>query len=130
MRDMLKRGNLEERDCATAVSDVFSVPRLASPPPPLPSPRFAPHRTLLGDKTLDYTTVHNAAFSRMSDSGFIGETEGSSQFEFATECSEVSSQPHSDFSLKSVIEELSARVVKSASVNRRFMCNIWSVRLL
>jgi hypothetical protein len=52
-------------------------------------------------------TIQNAAFSRMSDPGFIGETEGSSQSVFTRVRNQFT------FSYRS---ELSARVVKSASV--------------
>jgi hypothetical protein len=61
----------------------------------------------------------------MSDSGFIGETEGSSvrvsnrEFTLA----------HNQFTV-CYRSELSVRVVKSASVKRRFTCNVWGVRLL
>jgi hypothetical protein len=41
MWEMLKRRNLEERDCATVVECCHALP-------PLPSPRFALHHALLG----------------------------------------------------------------------------------
>jgi hypothetical protein len=62
---------------------------------PLPSTRFpssrsAPHRTLLGNAV--NTRLHNSTerrVSHMSDSRFVGETEGSSQLEFATGCWQI-----------------------------------------
>jgi hypothetical protein len=56
----------------------------------------------------NWSTV-GRSISHVSDQGFIGETEAR---------------------LQVVLEQFSAWVVKSASVKRRFMCNIWSARLL
>jgi hypothetical protein len=41
MRELLKFRNMEDRDCATVVERCRALP-------PLPSPRLAPHRALLG----------------------------------------------------------------------------------
>jgi hypothetical protein len=85
MWELMKFRNLNERDCAT-VAERYRVF------PPLPSPRFAPNRALLGCAvTLDGATVrkhhvtsvtsrptvHGAAFSACRISALIGETEGS-----------------------------------------------------
>jgi hypothetical protein len=85
MRELIKFRNLKERDCTTVAERCRVLP-------PLPSPRFAPHRELLGCAvTLDgatvrkdhvtsvtsRATVHGAAFSVCQIPALIGETEGS-----------------------------------------------------
>jgi hypothetical protein len=85
MRELIKIRNLKERDCATVAERCRVLPLL-------PSPRFAPHRALLGCAlTLDGATVkkdhltsvtsratiHGAAFSACRIPAFIGEIEGS-----------------------------------------------------
>jgi hypothetical protein len=85
MRGLLKFRNLKERDCAT-VAERYRIL------PPIPSPRFVPHRALVGCAvTLDgptvrkghvtsvtsRATVHGAAFSACRIPAFVGETEGS-----------------------------------------------------
>jgi hypothetical protein len=82
MRELLKFRNLKERDCAT-VAERYRVL------PPLPSPRFAPLRVLLGcavtldgatvrkDHVTSVMSVHGAAFSACRIPAFVGETEGS-----------------------------------------------------
>jgi hypothetical protein len=70
-------------------------------------------------------TVHNAVFSACQIPAFIGETEGS-----AAPVKYVQVGQFSTSSYMLVRSELSAWVEKTASVNRRFKWNIWSVRLI
>jgi hypothetical protein len=85
MRELLEFRNIKERHCATVVEHCRVLP-------PLPSPRFAPHRALLGyavntgsrnirkghvTSMASPATIHNAAFSACQTPAFIRETEGS-----------------------------------------------------
>jgi hypothetical protein len=70
MRELLKRRNLETQ----LRNERFSPPLVTLPLPPLCSEPHVARRRCKHWITQQYTTP----LSRMSDSGFIGETEGSS----------------------------------------------------
>jgi hypothetical protein len=85
MGELIKFTHLKERDCPTVAECCRVLP-------PLPPPRFAPHRALLGcavtvdgatvrkdhvTSVMSYATVHGAAFFACWIPVFIGETEGS-----------------------------------------------------
>jgi hypothetical protein len=104
---------------------------------PLPSPRFAPHCTLLGNAV--NTGLHNSTqrrISRMPDSGFIGETEGSSQRSQESVHKLVHNQIQ--FTVKSrsykwnEVEEESSSPWEHLKCDWKtfFVCNNWSVRML
>jgi hypothetical protein len=97
MREVITFRNFKERDCAT-VAECYHVL------PPLPFPRFASLRVLLGYAVISWlrkddvtsvtscATIHNTAFLTCQIPMLIGETEGSSSSSSMSMTSSMTSQ--------------------------------------